>query len=100
LHLQVLQLGLPLGTLKPPPNLQFALFKRLEASVKDPGEFMDAAIEYVEYARDANDLVELARLGRSNGAPAAAMLDYAERALAAARGAGAALDRMVPLLPI
>ena len=99
MHLQVLQLGLPLGTLKPPPNLQFALFKRLEASVKDPGEFMDAAIEYVEYARDANDLVELARMSRTNGGGPLATADYLDRACDAARGASKALDRMVPLMP-
>ena len=99
MHLQVLQLGLPLGTLKPPPNLQFALFKRLEASVKDPGEFMDAAIEYVEYTRDADDLVSLAIGAKRQNAPLDIVDDYVERAIAAAQGAKRAVDRMVPLLP-
>ena len=97
---QVVQLGLPLGTLQMPPNLQFSLFRRLEASVREPGDFMDAAIEYVEYARDANDLLALAQMSRTNGNGAAAATDYLDRALVSLRGAGKALDRMVPLLPL
>ena len=62
-----------------PPNLQFSLFRRLEASVREPGDFMDAAIEYVEYARDANDLLALAQMSRTNGNGAAAATDYLDR---------------------
>ena len=93
---------MPLGTLQMPPNLQFSLFRRLEASVREPGDFMDAAIEYVEYARDANDLLALAQMSRTNGMGngAAAATDYLDRALVSLRGAGKALDRMVPLLPM
>ena len=47
----------------------------------------------------ANDLVELTRMSRTNGGGPAAVQDYFERALVAARGAAKALDRMVPLLP-
>merc|ERR1712166_1703059 len=63
----VVQLGLPLGTLQMPPNLQFSLFRGLENKVRDPGDFMDAAIEYIEYARDANDLFQLAQMSHTNG---------------------------------
>jgi hypothetical protein len=52
-----------------------------------------------QYARDGNDLVELARLGRKNGAGQAAVSDYLTRAVDSARGAARALERMVPLLP-
>ena len=55
--------------------------------------------EYIEYTRDANDLIELARMSRTNGGGPAAVQDYLERAIFAAKGAGKALDRMVPLLP-
>ena len=92
-------IGLPMSSIPMPPNLPFTLFKRFEPLVADPGTFMDAAIEYVEYARDANDLVELTRMSRTNGGGPAAVQDYFERALVAARGAAKALDRMVPLLP-
>mmetsp|Transcript_37965 Transcript_37965/g.91070 ORF Transcript_37965/g.91070 Transcript_37965/m.91070 type:complete len:139 (+) Transcript_37965:1-417(+) len=96
----VVQLGLPLGTLQMPPNLQFSLFRGLENKVRDPGDFMDAAIEYIEYARDANDLFQLAQMSRTNGNGIAAAMDYVDRALVSVRGAGKALDRMVPLLPM
>ena len=92
-------IGLPTGSLQMPPQILFNLFKRLEGSTRDPGEFMDAAIEYVEYSRDANDLIELARLTRTNGGGPQALQDYLDRAMAAAKGAARALDRMVPLLP-
>ena len=84
-----------------PPNLAFSLFKRFEAILppKEAGEFMDAAIEYIEYARDANDLVELARMSRTNGGGPLAVADYLDRAVEAARGANKALDRLVPQLP-
>ena len=84
------------GQLRMPPNLSFALFKELEPRVKDEGAFMDAAIEYVEYARDANDLFALALLSRTNGGN---VEDYLDRSLVAFRGADKALRRMVPLLP-
>ena len=89
------------GELQMPPNLAFSLFKRFEAILppKEAGEFMDAAIEYIEYARDANDLVELARMSRTNGGGPLATADYLDRACDAARGASKALDRMVPLMP-
>ena len=56
--------------------------------------------KYVEYARDANDLLALAQMSRTNGNGAAAAMDYLDRALVSLRGAGKALDRMVPLLPM
>lgn len=87
------------GKLQTPPVIQFNLFKSLESRSKDPGEFMDAAIEYVEYTRDANDLTELAILSRRQGAAQAITVDYLDRAFEAARGAGKAIDRLVPLLP-
>ena len=92
-------IGLPTGSLQMPPNILFNLFKRLENQTRDPGEFMDAAIEYIEYARDANDLIALARLSRTNGGGPAAVQDYLDRAMIAAKGAGKALNTMVPLLP-
>jgi hypothetical protein len=95
----MMRIGIPTGNLQVPPQISFSAFKKLEPRVSDPGAFMDAAIEYVEYSRDANDLVELARLSRTNGAGPAALDDYVDRSLAAARGAAKALDRMVPLLP-
>ena len=95
----MVSIGLPTPAGYVPPQLSFSLFKKLEGDASDPGVFMDAAIEYVEYARDASDLVELARLSRTNGAGPAATQDYLDRALIAARGAGKALQRMVPLLP-
>ena len=49
-------IGLPTGSLQTPPLIQFNLFKRLEDSTRDPGAFMDAPIEYIEYTRDADDL--------------------------------------------
>ena len=91
-------IGLPVTSLVP-PQLSFSLFKKLEARTSDPGEFMDAAIEYVEYSRDANDLVELARLARMNGGGTQAIQEYLERSIVAARGCAKAMDRMVPLLP-
>ena len=54
----------------------------------------------MEYARDANDLLALAQMSRTNGNGAAAAMDYLDRALVSLRGAGKALDRMVPLLPM
>lgn len=93
-------IGLPTTSLPLPPNLPFALFRQLESRVTDPDVFMDGAIEYVEYARDANDLLELARLARTNGGGPPAIRDYVERAIVAAKGARRALDRMVPLLPM
>ena len=92
-------MGLPTSSLGMPPNLPFALFKRYEPLVKDPDAFMDAAIEYVEYARDGNDLLALASMARTNGGGPSAVKDYVERALESARGAAKALDRLVPLLP-
>ena len=95
----MVKIGLPTDNLKMPPQLSFSLFRKLESSVSDPGEFMDAAIEYVEYSRDGNDLVELARMARFNGAGPLAIEDYVQRSIVAARGCAKALDRMVPLLP-
>ena len=82
-----------------PPLLSFRLFQKLETRVHDPETFMSAAIEYVEYARDATDLFALARLSRSNGAGPVAVADYLDRAMVAARGADKALGQLVPLLP-
>ena len=100
----MLKIGLPItptSQLQTPPIIQFALFKAIEPTLpeRDAGPFMDAAIEYVEYARDANDLVELARMSRTNGGGPLATADYLDRACDAARGASKALDRMVPLMP-
>ena len=95
----MVSIGLPAPQDYVPPMLSFALFKRLESKVEDPGTFMDAAIEYVEYSRDANDLIELARMSRTNGATHMATQDYLDRMMLAARGADQALQRMVPLLP-
>lgn len=92
-------MGLPTSSLSMPPNLPFGLFKKYEPLVKDPDTFMDAAIEYVEYARDGNDLLALARMARTNGGGPSAVKDYVERAFESARGAAKALDRLVPLLP-
>ena len=92
-------IGLTSGALQLPPVLEFKLFQRLEPVVKDSGVFMDAAIEYVEYARDANDLLRLAQLSRTNGGGPQATSDYLDRCVEATRGAARALDRMVPLLP-
>ena len=92
-------IGLPTDSLQLPPNLPFALFQRLEPTVKDPTTFMDAGIEYIEYARDANDLLQLARMSRTNGGGPLAVQDYTARCLAALKGAERALDRLVPLLP-
>ena len=91
-------LGLSSASLPLPPNLAFGYFQGLEAQVRQPDVFMDAAIEYIEYLRDANDLVALARLGKANGAPVTAIADYADRALESVRGADASLQRLVPLL--
>ena len=49
---KMVSIGLPTSSIPMPPSLSFALFKRLEPLVADPGTFMDAAIEYVEYARE------------------------------------------------
>ena len=65
--LQMVRIGLPsTGRLSAPPIIQFNLFKTIEASMAeaDAGPFMDAAIDYIEFARDANDLVDLARGAR------------------------------------
>ena len=82
-----------------PPQFSFKMFQRLETKVADPDTFMSAAIEYIEYSRDASDLFALAKLGRSNGAGPIAIADYLDRAMAAARGADKALEQLVPLLP-
>ena len=86
-------------SLPTPQTIFFSSFQKLENYTKEPGAFMDAAIEYIEYARDLDDLVELARRSRTNGGGPAATQDYLERALVATKGASKALDRMVPLLP-
>eukprot|EP00310_Coccolithus_braarudii_P018394 CAMPEP_0183348484 /NCGR_PEP_ID=MMETSP0164_2-20130417/12979_1 /TAXON_ID=221442 /ORGANISM="Coccolithus pelagicus ssp braarudi, Strain PLY182g" /LENGTH=189 /DNA_ID=CAMNT_0025520087 /DNA_START=10 /DNA_END=579 /DNA_ORIENTATION=- len=94
-------IGLPdTGRLQMPPSIQFNLFKAIEPTLIEDrqGPFMDAAIEYLEYTRDANDLVELAKGSRRQGAPQAVTLDYLSRAIEAAKGSTAALNRMVPLL--
>eukprot|EP00966_Prymnesium_polylepis_P333635 7389084-Prymnesium_polylepis.1 len=91
-------IGLSTASLEPPP-LTFKLFQKLEARVKDPDTFMDGAIEYLEYSKDAADLFALARLSRTNGAGLAAMTDYLDRGMLAVRGADKALSRLVPLLP-
>jgi hypothetical protein len=95
----MVRIGLPTGTLQMPPIILFNLFKRLEDQSSNPDVFMDGAIEYIEYTRDANDLLELARLSRTNGGGARLVDDYLDRSLDAARGASRALDRMIPLLP-
>jgi hypothetical protein len=97
----MITIGLPTSgtSVQVPPNLSFSLFKRIENSAIDPGEFMDAAIEYIEYTRDANDLVELARMARTNGGGRLAVADYLDRAVEAVKGSDRALARMVPLLP-
>lgn len=95
----MVKIGLPTDSLQLPPTLAFAMFKELEPRVAEPGEFMDAAIEYVEYQRDAKDLLALAVLSRGNGAGPDAVQDYVDRSLLAVRGADKALQRMVPLLP-
>jgi len=82
-----------------PPAIAFRTFQKLEKRVSDPETFMDAAIEYVEYSRDATDLFALARLGRANGAGQLAIADYLDRAMVAAKGADKALSVLVPLLP-
>ena len=95
----MVSIGLPTTSLPTPQTIFFSSFQKLENYTKEPGAFMDAAIEYIEYARDLDDLVELARRSRTNGGGPAATQDYLERALVAAKGASKALDRMVPLLP-
>lgn len=95
----MVQMGMATASLQLPPTLSFAMFKELEPRVADPDIFMDAAIEYIEYMRDAGDLVALAALSRSNGGGAVAMKDYLDRSFVALRGADTALRRMVPLLP-
>ena len=97
----MVRIGLNTGALQMPPNLTFNFFKRFEAPLgpEQGGEFMDAAIEYIEYTRDANDLVQLAKMSRTNGGGPVATSDYLDRAIDAARGASRALDRMVRLLP-
>jgi hypothetical protein len=55
-------------------------------------------IEYIEFTRDANDLVDLARGARRQGAPQEVVSDYVTRAVDAAVGAKKALDVMVPML--
>ena len=100
----MLKIGLPItptSQLQTPPIIQFALFKAIEPTLpeRDAGPFMDAAIEYVEYTRDADDLVSLAIGAKRQNAPLDIVDDYVERAIAAAQGAKRAVDRMVPLLP-
>ena len=92
-------IGLPTGNLQMPPSILFNLFKRLETKTRDPDAFMDAAIEYIEYTRDANDLIQLARMARTNGGGPLAVQDYLDRAIFAAQGSAKALNVMVPLLP-
>ena len=94
-------IGIPTGNLQMPPQIMFSAFKKLEERVSDPDAFMDAAIEYVEYSRDANDLIALVALDRRNGGRGMqdAIQDHLDRSLVAARGCAKALDRMVPLLP-
>ena len=100
----MLKIGLPItptSQLQTPPIIQFALFKAIEPTLpeRDAGPFMDAAIEYVEYTRDADDLVSLAIGAKRQNAPLDIVDDYVERAITAAQGAKRAVDRMVPLLP-
>lgn len=95
----MIKIGLATDTLQLPSTLPFTMFKELEPKVADPGEFMDAAIEYVEYQRDAKDLLALAVYSRVNGAGSEAVQDYLDRSLLSVRGADKALQRMVPLLP-
>lgn len=94
----MLSVGLPLET-QLPSVITFAQFQSLERSVSDPDTFMDAAIEFIEYSRDARDLVALATLSRTNGAGPAAAADYFDRAMVSIRGARSALKRLVPLIP-
>ena len=97
----MVSIGLPSTSLPMPPLLSFSVFKRIEESARDPGAFMDGAIEYVEYSRDANDLLRLAEVARATGGEraAASVADYLDRAMEAARGSERALARLVPLLP-
>ena len=100
----MLKIGLPItptSQLQTPPIILFAIFKAIEPTLpeRDAGPFMDAAIEYVEYTRDADDLVSLAIGAKRQNAAAAVVDDYVERAVAAIQGAKRAADRMVPLLP-
>ena len=97
-------MGLPAfeGKYQPPPVIPFEYFKRLEAEVaaQRRDAFMDARIEYIDYRRDARDLIELARLARRpGGAGLAAARDYVERAVPELEGCQKALNVMVPLLP-
>jgi len=97
----MVRIGLPsTGRLSTPPIIQFNLFKTIEASMPeaDAGPFMDAAIEYIEYCRDANDLVDLARGARRQGAPDEIVTDYITRAVDASVGAKKAVDAMAPLV--
>ena len=96
----MITIGLPTGNLQMPPEIAFTSLKALEDCVKDPGTFMDASIEYVEYSRDANDLIALAKMSRTNGGGPRAVQDYLDRSLEAAKDCARALDRMVPLLPL
>ena len=85
----MLKIGLPItptSQLQTPPIIQFALFKAIEPTLpeRDAGPFMDAAIEYVEYTRDADDLVSLAMGAKRQNAPLDIVDDYVERAIAAA----------------
>ena len=97
----MLKIGLPItptSQLQTPPIIQFALFKAIEPTLpeRDAGPFMDAAIEYVEYTRDADDLVSLAIGAKRQNAPLDIVDDYVERAIAAAQGAKAGPTDALP----
>ena len=98
-----LKLGLPAfeGKFAAPPGVPFEFFERLELEVAEPsrGAFMDAAVAYSDYARDAQDLLALAELARTNGAGPVAATGYLERAVPELEGCAKALRTIVPLLP-
>ena len=99
----MLGLGLPTfeGKYAPPGSVPFEYFQRLQLEVPEAkqGAFMDAAVSFEEYLRDARDLLELARLARTNGAGPEAAQSYLDRAIPDLKGCAKELKTIVPLLP-
>lgn len=89
-----------LHALQVPPVINLGLFERVSSALpREQSGFLDAAKAYIREAYDADELVQFAQRRKREGGPDEEVLDYVDRALAAASRAAVQLQKILALLP-